>query len=69
MPPRKAAPAEPVRHLTTEDLAIRLRKTPVAIRIMHSRGDAPASFRCGRRRLYPLDAVEQWERERLARSA
>jgi len=48
-------------NLTTEGLAERLHKSPHAVRCMQSRGDAPASFRVGKRRLYPLAAVEAWE--------
>lgn len=63
-----AAPAQPV-HLTTEALAERLHKTPNAIRIMRSRGHLPRGFRCGNDCLTPVELVEAWEREQLARSA
>jgi hypothetical protein len=54
---------EPV-NLTTEELALRLRTSPNAIRIMHTRGTGPESFKRGNRRLYPLPAIEAWERDR-----
>lgn len=64
MPPRTAP--QPV-HLTTGELAERWHKTPHAIRCMHSRGNGPGgSFRVGKSRLWPLAAVEAWERARTA---
>lgn len=60
------AATAPVRHLTTAELADRLRTSANAVRIMRSRGKAPKSIKPGRERLYPLDEVEKWERARTA---
>ena len=58
--------AAPV-HLTTAELAERLRTTPNAVRIMRSRGTGPAYIRRGNRpALYRLADVEAWERDQMA---
>lgn len=62
-----AAPkgGEPANY-TTEELADLLRVSPAAVRMMHSRGDAPPSFRLGKKRLWPRAAYEAWVRARTA---
>lgn len=61
-----AAPAHDARHLTTEELAERLRTTPGNVHVMRSRGNAPKALKRGNRLLWPLPAVEAWERARTA---
>ena len=56
-------------HLTTAELAERLRTSANAIRIMRSRGQAPRCIRRGNKLLWPVAEVEAWERARLTASA
>jgi hypothetical protein len=59
------APKGEPAHLTTSQLAERWHTSPNAIRIRRSRGNAPESIPGGRERLWPLPAVEAWERDHL----
>jgi len=56
-------------HLTTAGLAERWHVTANAIRIKQSRGQAPESIKPGRERLYPVAAVEAYERQIAAAQA
>lgn len=59
--PREADPV----NLTTAELAVRLRTSPNAIRIMRCRGNAPEAIKRGNRLLWPVARVEAWERSLL----
>lgn len=48
-------------HLTSEELATRLKITPGALRIMRARGQGPAYLKIGRRVRYRLADVTAWE--------
>ena len=62
------APAAPVRHLTTAELAERWHTTPDNIRVMRCRSAHPAHFRRGKECLYRLADVEAFEESLLVRS-
>lgn len=47
-------------YLTTEEVAALLRTKPQTVRWWHSVGRGPASFKVGKRRLYPRAEVEAW---------
>jgi excisionase family DNA binding protein len=53
-------------HLTVEELAKRERTTPATVRYWIHKGTAPRSLRPGRRRLFPLSEVIEWEKRQLA---
>lgn len=61
-----AAPKGKPTHLTTEELADRWRTTPGNVHVMRSRGKAPKAIKRGNRLLWPVPAVEAWERARTA---
>jgi predicted DNA-binding transcriptional regulator AlpA len=52
------------RFLTTEDLTQRWHTTKSAIHTMRHRGHGPKAIRIGKRNLYRLRDVEQFESER-----
>ena len=47
-------------YLTTRELALELRKSPDAIRMMRHRGDGPRGVRIGRDVLYAAADVTAW---------
>jgi len=47
-------------YMTTEELADRLRTSASTIRYYRHIGKGPASFKVGRRVLYPAAAVDAW---------
>ena len=50
-------------HLTPKEVALRLRTTTEALRVMRQRREGPGYIRSGRRKvLYPLTAIEKWEK-------
>lgn len=53
-------------YLTTKELAVRIRRTPQAIRNMRHRGTAPKGVRMGREVLYLLADVTAWEAKKEA---
>lgn len=59
-----------VRHLTTEELADRLRIDPETVRDWRKDGRGPAYIKDGQKFVrYPLAAVEAWEKSRLVEPA
>ena len=50
----------PERYLTTSEVATLCRTPPDTVRYWRHVGKGPASFRVGRRVLYPSAAVEEW---------
>ena len=48
------------RFITTEELAKLCRTSPETVRYWRHIGHGPSSFRCGRRVLYEVDAVDVW---------
>ena len=55
----------PPTHLTTEELAVRLRTSPQTCRYWRHIGKGPRGFKAGRRVLYRLEDVEEYERSLL----
>lgn len=51
------------RYLTREEVADRYRTTVETVAYWHKMGTGPNSVKIGRRRLYPLDALETFEAE------
>ena len=52
-------------YLTPEELAARIRVAPSTIAKWRMEGDGPAFYKFGKRVLYRLDIVEEWERSNL----
>ena len=52
-------------YLTPEELAARIRVAPSTLAKWRMEGDGPAFYKFGKRVLYRLDIVEQWERGNL----
>ena len=52
-------------YLTPEELAARIRVAPSTLSKWRMEGDGPAFYKFGKRVLYRLDIVEQWERGNL----
>jgi hypothetical protein len=67
MPPRGAPPASTVKHLTTEELADRLRLSPRTIEDWRLDGKGPRYLPDPVR--YRLSDVEAWEESRLQPAA
>lgn len=55
--------------ITTEELAERWRTTPNGVHCMRYRGEAPPAIRVGRRVLWRLSDVTEWERKRTTTSS
>lgn len=51
------------RYLTTEEVAERYRTSINTVNYWHKQGTGPRSVKIGRRRLYPIDALEAFEAE------
>ncbi|MFI9465692.1 helix-turn-helix transcriptional regulator [Streptomyces xiamenensis] len=51
-------------YMTTAELALYIRKSPVTIRKMRQRGDGPKGTRVGRSVLYRRTDVAAWLRDR-----
>src|SRR5690349_20509336 len=49
--------------MTTEEIAERFRTKPQTVRYWSTIGYGPRSIRVGRRRLHPLEAVTEFERD------
>ena len=54
--------------MTTEQVAVRLRVTPGAVRALEFRGTGPPSTKVGKRRLYPTIEFEEWLEAALLRN-
>lgn len=52
-------------YLTPEELAARIRVAPSTLAKWRMEGDGPAFYKFGKRVLYRLDIVEEWERGNL----
>jgi DNA-binding transcriptional MerR regulator len=50
-------------YLTTAEVAKRYRTDPSTVRYWRMKGYGPKGVRCGKRVLYPLDAIEAFDRE------
>ncbi len=53
-----------IRYLTTDEVAVRYRTSPATVRYWRHIGVGPKSWKAGRRVLYDLADLEQWERSR-----
>ena len=53
------------RYLTPEELAARIRVAPSTLAKWRKEGRGPAFYKFGKRVLYRLDIVEEWERGNL----
>lgn len=49
-----------VEYMTTNEVAELCRTSPETVRFWRHVGKGPASFKCGRRVLYPKADVERW---------
>jgi excisionase family DNA binding protein len=49
-----------VEYLTTQEVAALCRTSPETVRFWRYAGKGPASFKCGRRVLYPKAGVQRW---------
>ena len=52
-------------YLTSEELAARIRVAPSTLAKWRMEGRGPAFYKFGKRVLYHLDIVEEWERGNL----
>ena len=59
---------QPKRHLTTKEAAERYRTSEWQLNSLARRGDIP-SFKFGRRRLFRLEDLEEWERQQIEAEA
>lgn len=46
--------------LTLDEAAELINRPPATLRYWVTRGEAPPSFKLGRRRMFPQDGVEAW---------
>lgn len=51
------------KNLITEEVADRFRTSAETVRYWRHTGKGPRSFRVGKRVLYSLEDIEEWERE------
>jgi len=55
-------------HLTSEELAERLRMAPGTLQNWRTKGFGPKFIKFGKRVLYPISIVEEWEKSYLKES-